>query len=294
MLVTMKELLDKAKEGHYAVGAFNVPNLESVMAVIDAAEELQVPVILQHAQSHEGFISLDIIGPIILDFAKRASVPVCVHLDHGADFDFCMRAIRMGFTSVMYDASTKSFEDNVRETAEVVRVAHAVGVSVEAELGAMFNSVIGSSEGSSKKTLADFDSEDDVYTNPAQAKEFVERTGVDALAIAFGTVHGVYVKPPVLSLDRITKVKEAIDIPFVMHGGSGVSDEDFHKAIANGICKVNYYTYSAIAGGAAVGEHVKNTDPGKLFYHDITAAAYRGIREDVTKAMKVFCAPLLK
>ena len=147
MLVTLKEILADAKERKYCVGAFNVPNLESVQAVIAAAEDLKVPVILQHAEVHENLITLDEIGPIMLDYAKKASVPVCVHLDHGASFDLCVKAIRMGFTSIMYDASAKSYEENFEETKEMVKIAHAAGVSVEAELGHMFTSAVGGGEG---------------------------------------------------------------------------------------------------------------------------------------------------
>ena len=176
MLVTMKEILKDAKERKYAIGAFNVPNLESVQAVISAAEELNVPVILQHAEVHENLISMQEIGPIMLDYAKRALVPVCVHLDHGASFDLCVQAIRLGFTSIMYDASSKSYEENFNETKEIVKIAHAAGVSVEAELGHIFTSSVGGGEGRGAVGAEDFDSLDDCYTDPVTAKTFVEGT----------------------------------------------------------------------------------------------------------------------
>lgn len=292
MLVTMAEILKDAKEKKYAVGAFNAPNLETVQAVIQAAEELQVPVILQHAEVHENMISLAEIGPIMLDYAKRASVPVCVHLDHGASFDLCIQAIRLGFTSIMYDASAKSYEENLEETKEIVKIAHAAGVSVEAELGHIFTSAIGGGEGRGPVGAEDYDSLEDCYTDPVTARKFVEETDVDALAISFGTTHGVYLTEPKLDLNRITEIKNEIDIPFVMHGGSGVSDEDFKTAIQNGITKINYYTYGSLAGGTKAAEYVKNLE-GKCFFHDVIAAAKEGIKEDVKKAMTVFADSIL-
>ncbi len=293
MLVTMKEILKDAKEKKYAVGAFNVPNLESIQAVISAAEELQIPVIIQHAEVHENLISLQEIGPIMLDYAKRASVPVCVHLDHGASFDMCIQAIRLGFTSIMYDASAKSYEENFEETKEVVKIAHAAGVSVEAELGHIFTSSVGGGEGRGAVGAEDFASLDDCYTDPVTAKNFVEGTGVDALAISFGTTHGVYLTEPKLDLNRITEIKNEIDIPFVMHGGSGVSDEDFKTAIHNGITKINYYTYGAMAGGNKIKEMIENNENEKVFFHDLIAAGKEGIKEDVKKAMTVFADSIL-
>lgn len=293
MLVTMKEILADAKEKKYGVGAFNVPNLESVQAVIAAAEELQVPVILQHAEVHENLITLEEIGPIMLDYAKKASVPVCVHLDHGASFELCIQAIRMGFTSVMYDASAKSYEENFEETKEIVKIAHAAGVSVEAELGHMFTSAVGGGEGRGAVGAEDYDSLDDCYTNPVQAKKFVEGTGVDALAISFGTTHGVYLTEPKLDLNRISEIKAQIDIPFVMHGGSGVSDEDFKTAIHNGITKINYYTYGAMSGAVKVKELLEAKGNSKVFYHDIVNAGKEGIKEDIKKAMIVFADAIL-
>lgn len=198
--------------------------------------------------------------------------------------------MRLGFTSVMYDGSAKSFEDNVNETSEIVKIAHALGVSVEAELGHIFTSAVGGGEGRGPLGEENFDSLDDAYTNPEMAKEFVERTNVDALAIAFGTTHGVYLKEPKLDLNRITQIKEKIDIPFVMHGGSGLSEKEYQQAIHNGITKINYYTYSALAGGKAVQEYIaeKEKNNEAVFFHDIALAAQEAIKEDVKKVMKIF------
>lgn len=291
MLVTLSELLKDAKEKKYAVGAFNVPNLEAIRAVIQAAEELGSPVILQHAEVHENLISLEEIGPIMLQYAKAASVPVVVHLDHGASFEMCVKAIRLGFTSVMYDASSKEYAVNLAESKEIVKIAHAAGVSVEAELGHIFTSAIGGGEGRGSDSSEDYEDLDDVYTDPALAKSFVEETGVDCLAIGFGTVHGVYLKEPKLDLNRILQIKEKIDVPFVMHGGSGVSEENYRTAIKNGICKINYYTYMNKAAGKKVQEELKDFSSDSVFFDELSLAATAAMKENVKAAMEIFMNP---
>lgn len=290
MLVSLKELMKAASEGGYAVGAFNVSNLESLMAIMEAAEETGHGVILNYAEVHAPFLSMEQAAVIMLDAARNASVPVCVHLDHGSSMEACIRAIRLGFTSVMLDASAEDYETNVRATGQIVRLAHSVGVTVEAELGHIFSSNMGLAESPEEaETLDSYESADDVYTDPATAKDFVERTEVDVLAIAFGTTHGIYTKKPVLDLDRITKIRQAIDIPFVMHGGSGLSKEEFQTAIQNGIRKINYYTYMTLAGGKAVKEAMdqKGADEN-VFFHDIPMIAVRAMKENVKQAIRVF------
>ena len=290
MLVSLKELMKAASEGGYAVGAFNVSNLESLMAIMEAAEETGHGVILNYAEVHAPFLSMEQAAVIMLDAARNASVPVCVHLDHGSSMEACIRAIRLGFTSVMLDASAEDYETNVRATDKIVRLAHSVGVTVEAELGHIFSSNMGLAESPEEaETLDSYESADDVYTDPATAKDFVERTEVDVLAIAFGTTHGIYTKKPVLDLDRITKIRQAIDIPFVMHGGSGLSKEEFQTAIQNGIRKINYYTYMTLAGGKAVKEAMdqKGADEN-VFFHDIPMIAVRAMKENVKQAIRVF------
>ncbi|HCM84967.1 MULTISPECIES: class II fructose-bisphosphate aldolase [Enterococcus] len=291
MLVTLSELLKDAKEGQYAVGAFNVPNLEAIRGVIQAAEELNSPVILQHAEVHENLIGLEEIGPIMLQYARAAKVPVAVHLDHGATFEMCVKAIRMGFTSVMYDASSKEYEVNLAESKEIVKIAHAAGVSVEAELGHIFTSAVGGGEGRGSDSSEDYEDLEDVYTDPDLAKAFVEETGVDCLAIGFGTVHGIYLKEPKLDLNRISQIKEKIDVPFVMHGGSGVSEENYRIAIKNGICKINYYTYMNKAAGKAVQEDMKNTSGDAVFFDELSLSATAAMKDNAKAAMKVFMAP---
>lgn len=289
MLVNLNEITKYANENKVAIGAFNVPNFESAQAIVEAAEEKNTPVIISYAGVHEPFISIEDAAVIMLHFANKAKVPVCVHLDHGGSFEECIKAIRLGFTSVMIDASISSFEDNIKETQAVVRAAHSVGVTVEAELGHIFASETGIGEGGISESSKDYLDLNDIYTDPVLAKEFVERTGVDALAIAFGTSHGLYKEKPVLDLNRIKLLKEAVDIPFVMHGGSGLSKEEFQTAIKNGIRKINYYTYMTLAGGKAIHNSLKSLkDDDNVFFHDIPVLATKAIKEDVKKAIGVF------
>ena len=278
-----------AVEKNYAVGAFNTPNLESLTAILRAAEETGKPVILNHADVHSPFITLEEIAPIMRMRAESAKVPVCLNLDHGTSPERCMQAIRLGFTSVMLDASSQSYEDNLRETALVCRMAHSVGVTVEAELGHIFASDNGIVKGALQETIDNYSSEEDVYTDPLVAKDFVEKTGVDVLAIAFGTAHGIYQKKPKLDLDRISLIRKSIDIPFVMHGGSGLTDEEYATAINNGIRKINYYTYMTLAGGKAVKEAMDKVNVGdNIFFHDIPLIAIDAMKNDIVRAIKVF------
>lgn len=287
MLVTMRSLLTEAQKGKYAVGGFNCATLENIRAVIAAAEKRQTPVILEYAEAHEQWIPLGEIGPIMLEYARRASVPVAVHLDHGSTYARFVEAIRLGFTSVMVDASSYPYEENVAKTQEIVRLAHAVGVSVEAELGHVFNSTIGAAKGAVADADDDHEDLDAIYTDPDMARDFVEQTGVDCLAIAFGTVHGVYLREPKLDLDRVARIRDAVGIPLVMHGGSGVRPEDYRVAIQNGICKINYYTYANQDGGEAVrksldgaGEHV--------FFDVLSATATAAMQAHYEHAMALF------
>ncbi len=289
MLVSLKELMADAEEKGYAVGAFNAVSFESLRAIIAAAEETGKGVILNHAEVHFPLMPLEVIAPIMVDMAKKAKVPVCVHLDHGQSLETCMKAIQLGFTSVMLDVSGADYEENVAQTALMCRLAHSVGVTVEAELGHIFQSDIGVGEAGEQETLDSFESAEDVYTDPDLAKDFVERTGVDALAIAFGTAHGVYKIKPKLDLDRIKMIKEKINVPFVMHGGSGLTKEEFQTSIRNGIRKINYYTYMALAGGKAIKEFIDSKGEGEnVFYHDIPGIAMEAMKENVKEAINIF------
>ena len=279
MLVNMKEMLADASKNGYAVGGFNCASLESALGAIRASEELGIPFVLQHAGAHEQFIPLSVAGPIMIQLARAAKTPVAVHLDHGDSVESCLKALAMGFTSVMFDGSSLPYEENMKATAQVAKAAHALGATVEAELGSMPHNFRGE--------LQEYTPED-FYTKPEEAAEFVGNTGVDALAISFGTVHGVYKTTPKLSFKVIEEVRKSTgELPLVMHGGSGLSSDDYHEAIAKGIRKINYYTYGALAGGKSVYEIVKNTPEG-LQFHDVAKAATDAICEDVKKVMKLF------
>jgi len=279
MLVSMKEMLAEAKLGNSAVGAFNFASLESGRAAIAAAERMGMPVVIQHAPPHEEFVPLDLAAPIMIDLAKRAHVPVCVHLDHGGPEELCYKALRLGMTSVMFDGSALPYVENVAATARVVRAAHAVGATVEAELGSMPNNL--------KGDMGEYRPED-FYTKPDEAADFVACTGVDALAISFGTVHGVYRAKPKLALEVVDAVRMATGgLPLVMHGGSGLTEDDYRQAVSHGIRKINYYTYSALAGGKGVVEYLE-TNPKEVYFHDIVQAGEKAIEMDIERAIRIF------
>lgn len=235
-LVNLAELLKPANEQKYAVGAFDVFSIEMASAVIRAAEETKSPVILAYVEAFDTLVSMESYVAFLRRLAEDASVPVCIHLDHATNLEIIQRAVRCGFSSVMIDASDKSFEENIATTAKVVGICKPLSISVESELGH-----VSGNEG----MYAD---DTGVYTEVESAKEFVDRTGVDALAVAIGTIHGVYKSTPVLSFDRCAQIKSATNnLPLVIHGGSGLSDEDFRKVIAAGINKVNIFTDLTIA-----------------------------------------------
>lgn len=236
MLVTSKEILLKAQAGGYAVGAFNVENMEMVQAVAEAAEELQSPVIMQTTPSTVKYAGLDYYLANVKTAAERVSVPVVMHLDHGSSFELAMQALRTGYTSIMIDGSHASFEDNIAVSRAVTDACRPSEIPVEAELGK-----VGGKED-------DLDGgTDNPYTDPEEAKEFVERTGVDSLAVGIGTAHGIYKGEPKLQYDILSRIRDTVDIPLVLHGTSGVPDEAVKECIKRGICKVNYATDLRIA-----------------------------------------------
>lgn len=277
MLANLREVLKIGKERGIAVGSFNTPDFRCLLAVIRAAEALDVPVIVMHAQIHENIAHLDDIGPIMLLAAKRAKVKVCVHLDHGEDYDYCKRAIDLGFTSVMIDCSAKPFEENIATTTRIVRYAHLYGASVEAELGALPNREGGGNADGNPESL---------YTDPALVPEFVRKTNIDALAIAFGTAHGIYKSKPKLDLSVIDRVRAQTDLPLVMHGGSGISEDGYREVIRHGIGKINYYTYLSYAGYEAAKKLAEREGEG--FFHNMALAAGKAMYENALKTLKVF------
>ena len=282
MLVTLKEALKIAEEKKIAVGAFNAANLESLQAVITAAEELNLPVIMQFAQCHEPWVPLALIGPIMVAEAKKASVPVCVHLDHGETLDYLEKALEIGFTGIMYDGSVLPYAENLKNTKRAVEMAAKTGACVEAELGSM---------GKRESGAGDADGDDTkIYTDPQKAKEFVEASGIDALACSFGTTHGIYLSAPRLDFDVVKNVRAMTnDIPVVMHGGAGVSREDYYAAIRAGVRKINYFTYMDKAGGNAAAEYLKSLRAEEpLFFSSVSMAARDAMKENVKEAMKMF------
>ncbi|MGN1140294.1 MAG: ketose-bisphosphate aldolase [Oliverpabstia sp.] len=284
MLVTLCEVLKIAEERKIAIGSFNTPNLEALQAVIGAAEELELPVIIQFAQCHESWIPLSVIGPIMVEAAKKSTVPVCVHLDHGETLEYLQQALNLGFTGIMYDGSTLSYEENLANTKSAVEMAAKTGASVEAELGSMGRRESGAGDDSGE------DDETKIYTDPQQAAIFVKETGIDALACSFGTTHGIYLTEPKLDFDVVKNVRALTEqIPVVMHGGSGVGREDYRKAIEAGTRKVNYFTYMDKSGGNAAAEYVKSVKEGEpLFFSSASMAARDAMKENVKAAMKIF------
>lgn len=285
MLVTLKEILKIAEDRQIAIGAFNATGLEAIEAELAAAHELDLPVIIQFAQCHEYMIPLKTIGPIMIDMAKKAAVPVCIHLDHGETLEYLQTALKLGFTGIMYDGSTLPYEENLTNTKKAVEMAAKFGASVEAELGSM-----GKRENGLGEENTGVDDDTKIYTDPDLAAAFVRDSGIDALACSFGTTHGIYLKTPKLDFDVVRNVrKKCGGIPVVMHGGSGVSTEDYHNAVNAGVRKINYFTYMDKAGGTAVSAYLnglKENEP--IFFSSIFMAARDGMKENVREAMKVF------
>ena len=275
MLVNLREILEIANKSGTAIGAFNTPELEFIRAAIDGAEELGVPVIISHAGLHEPEAPLRKIGPVMIDEAKRSSVPVCVHLDHCDDFEYMETALELGFTGVMYDGSLLPYTENLENTKKAVRLASRFNCGVEAELGAMPSREGGSSSGSGP-----------VYTDPREAVEFCRETCIDALAPSFGTAHGIYKSKPVLDLELVKTISGLTGLPLVMHGGSGVSPEDYRTGIANGLRKINYYSYMSKAAVEAVKRKLSEGDV--TFYHELAIEAELAAKRDAVRAMKVF------
>lgn len=274
MLVTAKQLMLDAQKGGYAIGAFNVENMEMVQAVVSAAEELKSPVIIQTTPSTLKYASPEMFYANVAAAAKAASVPVVMHLDHGSSFQLAMQAFRAGYTSIMIDGSHSSYEDNIAVTKAVVDACHPAGVPVEAELGK-----VGGKED-------DLDGGDGGYTVPAEAADFVEKTGVDSLAVAIGTAHGVYKGTPKLDVDRLSEIRKVVSIPLVLHGTSGVPDEAVRECIRRGICKVNYATDLRIAFSAGLKEYLAK-DPDAFDPKKYNALGREKVKEYVMSKILV-------
>jgi len=276
-LVPISELLSKAEQGSYAVGAFNCNNMEIVQAIIAAAEAENSPVIMQASQGAIKYAGIDYITAMARIAAENASVPVALHLDHGTSFEQVMLCIRKGFSSVMIDGSKHAFEENIELTNRVLAVARAVGVSVEAELGK-----IGGTEDD-----IHVDDRDALFTNPEEAREFVERTGVDALAVAIGTAHGQYKGIPELDFPRLEKIRSLVNIPIVLHGSSGVADKDIAKAIKLGVRKVNIDTNIREAFVQACRD-VLNKDAREIDPRKVLGPAREAATEIIREKIRLF------
>jgi fructose-bisphosphate aldolase class II len=276
-LVPVTEMLLKADKEGYAVGAFNANNMEIVQAIMEAAEKENSPVIMQASQGAIKYAGLDFITGMVKLAAERSRIPVALHLDHGTDFDQVVKCIRSGFSSVMYDGSKLPLEENIAITKKVLEIARPVGVSVEAELGK-----IGGTEDDIHVSAREA-----MYTDPEEARVFVEATGVESLAIAIGTAHGQYKGEPQLDFDRLEKIKKLVKIPIVLHGSSGVPDESVRKAIGLGVCKVNIDTNIREAFvwemHKVMAENPKEIDPRKIL-----GPAREAVVEVIREKIRVF------
>jgi len=288
-LINLKDLLINAKQNKYAVGAFNITNLASIDYIVDAAKEQQSPIILQVAEIHLKYFTLEDIAPAIIGAAKKVDIPICVHLDHGLSFPTIIRAVRAGFTSVMYDGSAHPIDENIQTTKEIVKIARSVGVSVEGEIGY----IGGESAGENLKEGGIANKE--LFTKVEEAVRFYSETGIDALAVAIGNVHGFYKGEPELDFNRLAQIRDAVPLPLVLHGGSGISDDDFKRAISLGICKINFYTQASVAAMNEVKNYLKKY-PDANSFPDLIGKGMEGFKTTVKERLEVFgskgmCAP---
>jgi fructose-bisphosphate aldolase, class II len=283
-IVTLKEILTPAVSGNYAVGAFDTVNQLYTEAIIDAAEGLGTPVILMCVDE------LITMSPpkeswfrYFRDMADEAKVPVCLLLDHGKSFETCRLAVKRGFSSVMFDGSLLPYAENVRQTRKIVEMAKAAGLSVEAEIGH-----VGGLEGSALNNPDGSYVDKSGYTRPDDAVRFIDETGVDALAIAFGTVHGIFKEEPRLDFDRISIIRSMTNLPLVMHGGSGVSADDFRTAVKHGINKVNIFTGMSLAGGSTIREAVEKRKNDRLHFESLCKTGENAVRGVVEEHIRIF------
>lgn len=274
MLVNMNEVLLPAREGRYAVGLFNAVNLELARGILAAAQRTGSPVIMGTAEVLFPYGPLEEVSYYLIPMAKKAGVPVVIHLDHGLKKETCLKALDLGFTSIMYDCSTDDYDTNVEKVREMAEIAHSRGTTIEGELGH-----VGDNTDAAEADPLFF------YTDPGQARDFVEKTGVDALAVAVGTAHGAYKLPPKLDFDRIRAIKEQAKVPLVLHGGSGLTDEDFRKAIRAGISKINIFTDINVAAVRGARQHFVSDDKGLT---ELIPAAVEAVERETTKKMELF------
>jgi len=278
-LVNLKTILDKAYRDQYAVGAFNIIDLTFLEAIIEAAQKQNSPVILNIAEVHYPFVTLENIVPLIQIIAGRTPVDIALNLDHGLTMDGIKRAIDLGFSSIMFDGSHLDYAENIRQTQRVVEMCREKGISVEAELGA-----VGGAEGGELVSSAD----PARYTDVGQAREFVRETGIDALAVAIGNSHGRYKGEPCLDFERLEAIRDAAGIPLVLHGGSGISDTDFRRTISLGIAKINFFTGMSLAALSATRDYLDQGSEAYNDYPQMISAVKAAVRQTVEARMQVF------
>lgn len=272
MLVNLNAVLADAQKNHYAVGLFNTTDTDMLEAVISAAEECRSPVIIGTAEVLLPNGELKLIAPSIIAAAKRATVPVVIHYDHGLTFARCMEALQLGFSSIMFDGSAGAYDKNIADTREIVKIAHAFGATVEGEIGHV-------GEASTEDNDAT-----DLYTRVDEAEAYLKATGVDALAVSIGTAHGAYKSKPKLDFERLAALRAALPVPLVLHGGSGLSDDDFRTSIAKGIAKINIFTDLCLAGNRAMAEGLSAGEA----YLTIRNRKVEAIKQSVMEKMKLF------
>lgn len=283
MLVNNKALLEDAERYNYAVAGINTTSLTMLRAVIEAAEELNMPVILSHAQLHEPYAPIDLMAPLMKKAAEEAKVPCSLHLDHGVSEKYILKAVRNGFTSIMVDFARCPFEENIARTKAMTDLCHELDISVEGEFGEMPSNVKGQG-----RPLPEGKTIDYFYTDPDKAKEFVERTGIDNMVVSFGSVHGIYIENPVMDFERLKKIREKLPgFPLVMHGGSGLSQEDTKKCINGGVRKINYYTYMATAPSKLLPKYLAQakTPP---YFHEIAEYSKEIMKKQAMYAIALF------
>ncbi|MGD2177603.1 MAG: class II fructose-bisphosphate aldolase [Anaerolineae bacterium] len=280
-LISANEILNDARAKSYGVLSLLGGDLAMVVGLVQAAEEKRAPLILVYNEDVTPQVPMEIAIPCLVTCAQNASVPIVVILDHGRDLEQIARAIRLGCPSVMYDGSALPYEENVSRTAEVVRVAHAAGVDVEAELGSISGSAVDLSSAGPEAT----------FTDPELAAEFVDRTGADVLAVSFGNVHGVYRGEPHLELDRVRAIRDYVSVPLSMHGASGLSYDDYPAIVESGISKVCYYTAMGIGASDAIRDFLVEAGNGNTVYHQVLGCAVDYFRAETARLIDlVGCA----
>lgn len=269
-LVSLDELLPEASQNHYAIPGFNVVNLEMIIAAVSAAEKEESPIIIEYTENDDARIPLEYIGEFASSLAKESDIPICVHLDHGNTLKGIMRAIKSGYSSVMYDGASLSYQKNVENTQRIVEIAQSIGISVEAELGQ-----IGPGE--------------DHFTDPNLVKDFTESTGISALAVAIGTEHGVYKNKPKVDLKRLKEIRDQTETPLVMHGGSGLAIEIYGKAIDNGVSKINYYSAMSNKVTKKIIHHLQSSrEHREIYLQDDVDLELKYFEEEMRETIRLF------